>query len=79
MEKDNEKIIEPYKAVDLDRNPHGVEKKVLQQQERERHGRYVAILGDKSHTKIFVRDGEDSEKKIAAYLNKIKNRSLKWN
>ena len=34
----------------------------------------VDIPGDKTRTRIFVRNGEDAEKKIAAYLEKIKNR-----
>lgn len=77
--KENEEIIEPYKAVDLDRNPKGVEKKVYLQQEREKHGRYISIPGDKTRTRIFVRDGEDAEKKIAAYLERINNRPSRWN
>lgn len=73
-----EEIIEPYKAVDLDRNPHGVEKKVFQQQEREKGGRYHPA-GDKCHTLVFVRAGEDADKKIAQYLEKVNNRPLRWN
>lgn len=76
--KENEEVVETYKAVDLDKNPHGVEKKVFQQREREKGGRYHPA-GDKCHTLVFVRDGEDAEKKIAAYLNKIKNRPQRWN
>lgn len=78
MKKESEEIIEPYKAVDLDRNPYGVEKKVFQQQEREKGGRYYPV-GDKCHTLVFVRDGEDAKKKIAAYLERINNRPNRWN
>lgn len=49
------------------------------ERELEKHGRYVAIPGDKTRTRIFVRNGEDAEKKIAAYLERINNRPQKWN
>ena len=50
----------PLKSkIDLEKNPKGTELKVALQREREKSGRYVSIPGDKSHTKIFVRDGED--------------------
>lgn len=78
MTIENEEIIETYKAVDLDRNPHGTEKKVARQREREKAGGYYPV-GDKCHTLIFVRDDEDAEKKIAAYLEKINNRPQRWN
>ena len=74
----DEKIIEPYKAADLDKNPHGTELKVSRQREREKNGRYYPV-GDKCHTLVFVRDGEDAEKKIAAYLERINNRPQRWN
>lgn len=67
------------KKIDLEKNPSGTEIKVYQQREREKHGRYVSVPGDKTHTRIFVRDGEDAEKKIAAYLERINNRPQKWN
>jgi hypothetical protein len=67
------------KKIDLEKNPNGTEIKVYQQREREKHGRYVSVPGDKTHTRIFVRDGEDAEKKIATYLERINNRPQKWN
>ena len=67
------------KKIDLEKNPNGTEIKVYQQREREKHGRYVSVPGDKTHTRIFVRDGEDAEKKIAAYLERINNRPQRWN
>lgn len=67
------------KKIDMEKNPNGTEIKVYQQREREKHGRYVSVPGDKTHTRIFVRDGEDAEKKIAAYLERINNRPQKWN
>lgn len=67
------------RKIDLENNPHGTELKVIQQKEREKHGRYVAIPGDKTRTRIFVRNGEDPEKRIASYLERINNRPQKWN
>lgn len=67
------------RKVDLEKNPVGTELKVSQQREREKTGRYVAIPGDKTRTRIFVRDGEDAEKRIAAYLERINNRPNRWN
>lgn len=75
----DEKIIETYKVVDLDRNPHGTDLKVSRQREMEKHGKYVAVPGDKTQTRIFVRNGENVEKKIAAYLERINNRPQRWN
>ena len=75
---DSEDPIVPRK-VDLEKNPAGTELKVALQREREKTGRYVVIPGDKIRTRIFVRDGEDSEKKIAAYLDRINNRPQRWN
>jgi hypothetical protein len=75
---DSEDPIVPRK-VDLEKNPTGTELKVAQQREREKTGRYVTIPGDKSHTRIFVRDGEDPEKRIASYLERINNRPQRWN
>lgn len=74
----DEKIIETYKVVDLDRNPHGTDLKVSRQREREKNGRYYPV-GDKCHTLVFVRAGEDADKKIAQYLEKVNNRPLLWN
>lgn len=67
------------RKIELDRNPAGTHLKVAQQREREKHGKYVAIPGDKTRTRVFVRDGEDPEKRIAAYLERISNRPQKWN
>lgn len=67
------------RKMELDKNPSGTELKIAQHRELEKHGRYVAIPGDKTRTRVFVRDGEDAEKKIAAYLEKINNRPQKWN
>lgn len=67
------------RKVDLDRNPTGTELKIAQHGELEKHGKYVAIPGDKTRTRIFVRNGEDAEKKIAAYLERIDNRPQRWN
>lgn len=67
------------RKVDLEKNPSGTELKIARQRELEKHGRYIAIPGDKSHTRIFVRDGEDQEKRIAAYLERINNRPQRWN
>lgn len=55
------------RKVDLEKNPSGTELKIAQHRELEKHGKYVAIPGDKTRTRIFVRNGEDVEKKIAAY------------
>ncbi len=78
MEKRNDDITEKYKAVDLDKNPHGTDLKVIRQRERERTGRYYPV-GDKCHTQIFVRDGEDPKEKIVAYLERISSRPKMWN
>ena len=31
------------------------------------------------HTMIFIKDGENAEKKITAFLEKINKRPLRWN
>lgn len=67
------------RKMELDRNPAGTHLKVIQQREREKTGRYVAIPDDKTRTMVFVRDGEDPEKRIAAYLERISNRPQRWN
>lgn len=67
------------RKMELDRNPAGTNLKVAQQREREKTGRYVAIPGDKTRTRVFVRDGEDPEKRIAAYLERISNRLQRLN
>lgn len=61
------------RKIDLNKNSSGTELKIAQHRELEKHGKYVAIPGDKTHTRIFVRNGEDAEKKIAAYLERINN------
>jgi hypothetical protein len=75
---DSEDPIVPRK-VDLEKNPAGTELKVAQQREKEKKGRYVTIPGDKSHTRIFVRDDEDAGKKVTSYLERINNRPNRWN
>lgn len=67
------------RKVDLEKNPSGTELKIAQHRKLEKHGKYVAIPGDKSHTRIIVRNGEDVEKKVAAYLERINNRPQRWN
>lgn len=67
------------RKMELDKNPHGTELKISQQKEQEKTGRYVAIPGDKTHTMIFIKDGENAEKKITAFLEKINKRPLRWN
>lgn len=67
------------RKMDLEKNPSGTELKIAQHRELEKHGKYVAIPGDKTRTRIFVRNGEDAEKKIAAYLERINNRPQRWN
>ena len=64
--------------VDLEKNPSGTELKIARQREMEKHGKYVAFPGDKTRTRIFVRNGENVEKKIAAYLDRINNRPQRW-
>ena len=51
------------RKVDLEKNPSGTELKIAQHRELEKHGKYVAIPGDKTQTRIFVRNCEDAEKK----------------
>lgn len=67
------------RKVDLEKNPSGTELKIARQREMEKNGKYVAVPCDKTRTRIFVRDGEDAEKKIAAYLEKINKRPQRWN
>lgn len=67
------------RKVDLEKNPSGTELKIARQREMEKHGKYVAVPGDKTRTRIFVRNGENVEKKIAAYLEKINKRPQRWN
>lgn len=67
------------RKASLDENPKGIELKVLAQRDREKCGRYYAIPEDKTNTMIFVRDGEDAKKKIAAFMERVKNRTKMWN
>lgn len=67
------------RKVDLEKNPSGTELKIARQREMEKHGKYVAVPGDKTRTRIFVRNGENVAKKIAAYLERINNRPQRWN
>ena len=67
------------RKVDLEKNPSGTELKIARQREMEKHGKCVAVPGDKTRTRIFVRNGENVEKKIAAYLERINNRPQRWN
>lgn len=67
------------RKVGLEKNPKVAELKIAQQREMEKHGKYVAVPGDKTHTRIFVRNGEDAEKKIASYLERINSRPQRWN
>ena len=55
------------------------QQKINYQKELEKTGRYVAIPGDKTHAMIFIKDGENAEKKITAFLEKINKRPLRWN
>lgn len=55
------------RKVDLEKNPKGTELKIAQHRELEKH------------TRIFVRNGENVEKRIAAYLDRINNRPQRWN
>lgn len=77
MKKSQDPIVQ--RKVDLEENPKGTMLKVSQQRDLEKTGRYVAIPGDKTHTMIFIKDGENVEKKITAFLEKINKRPLRWN
>lgn len=77
MKKSQDPIVQ--RKVDLEENPKGTMLKESQQKELEKTGRYVAIPGDKTHTMIFIKDGENAEKKITAFLEKINKRPLRWN
>lgn len=46
MNKEGDPIL--TRKIDLENNPHGTELKVMQQREREKHGRYVTVPGDKT-------------------------------
>lgn len=67
------------RKASLDENPKGIELKVLAQRDWKKCGRYYAIPEDKTNTMIFVRDGEDAKKKIAAFMERVKNRTKMWN
>lgn len=63
------------KAVDITENPAGVDRKVKEQLEREKKGRFVRV-DDK--TMIFVREGDDIKSKVNQFKNKYntKRRTL---
>lgn len=63
------------KAVDITENPAGVDRKVKEQLEREKKGRFVRV-DDK--TMIFVKNGKSVEKVIKQYKSRIKNRPERW-
>lgn len=67
------------RKIDLEKNPQGTDLKIAQHRDMEKQGRYVAIPGDKSHTRIFVKNGDDADKKIAEFLKRINNRPNMWN
>lgn len=62
-------------AVDITENPAGVDRKVKEQLEREKNGRFVRV-DDK--TMIFVKNGKSVEKVIKQYKSRIKNRPERW-
>lgn len=68
MKKSQDPIVQ--RKVDLEENPKGTMLKVSQQRDLEENGRYVPVPGDKNHTMIFVRNGDDPEKRIATYLER---------
>lgn len=61
---------------DISANPVGTEEYIIKQREKEQQGRFVRV---DFKTLIFVRDGEDADKKIAAFQERVKNRSKMWN
>lgn len=63
------------KAVDITENPAGVDRKVKEQLEREKKGRFVGV---DEKTMIFVKKGDDIELKINQFKNKYntKRRTL---
>lgn len=63
------------KAVDITENSAGVDRKVKEQLEREKKGRFVRV-DDK--TMIFVKNGKSVEKVIKQYKSRIKNRPERW-
>lgn len=70
MKKSQDPIVQ--RKIDLEENPKGTMLKVSQQKELEKTGRYVTVPGYKNHTMIFVRNGDDPEKRIAAYLERTR-------
>lgn len=62
-------------AVDITENPAGVKRKVKEQQEREKNGRFFRV---DEKTMIFVKKGDDIELKINQFKNKYntKRRTL---
>ena len=63
-------------AVDITENPAGVDRKVKEQLEREKNGRFVRV-DDK--TMIFVKANENTDKKISDFLKKFNTkRRTSW-
>lgn len=58
-------------AIDITENSPGVEKKVMEQREKEKKGRYVRV-NDK--TMIFVKHGDDERLKTNEFLKKFKRK-----
>lgn len=56
-------------TVNTSVNPLGVDKKVKEQKEKEKHGKYVRV---DEKTLIFVKDGLDPSKVIERYKQKRK-------
>lgn len=62
-------------AVNINENPVGIDGKIANQRDREKHGIYVRA---DDRTRIFVRQGRDPRKMIEAYKNKLNNRKYRW-
>lgn len=62
-------------AVDINKNPPGVEKKILDQKKREKEGRYVRV---DERTLLFVSSGKDVKMAISEYNERVNNRPNRW-
>lgn len=62
-------------AVDINQNPPGVEKKILDQKKREKEGRYVRV---DERTLLFVSAGKDVKMAISEYNKRVNNRPNRW-
>ena len=60
---------------DISTNPVGTGEYIIKQREKEQQGRFVRV---DFKTLIFVRNGEDADKRISAFLDKVKNRPKMW-